>query len=128
MSLWLDHEIGDKVVAILTDVQYQKPEHHFGRPFLTAYQLAIEFAQRYPEATTAIGYPVGGRGTGQRASLAQYLARELSAAIKSTSVNIEGGFLSNQHLLELTLNNNGERLESSLTGTQYDVSLFRLIG
>ena len=32
----------------ILDVPSREPGHHFGRPFLTAYQIAISFAERFP--------------------------------------------------------------------------------
>jgi hypothetical protein len=42
MSVWVDHTVEAKVIAVLTDVPLAAPGHHFGRPYMTAYQLAIE--------------------------------------------------------------------------------------
>lgn len=78
MSLWEVHQIEEKIRAILSDVEYYDPDHHFGRPFFTAYQLAIELEKRYPPVVAAIGYPIGGKGVGVKSSFSQYLARELS--------------------------------------------------
>ncbi len=44
-SLWEQHNIGDRIIQILREVEDEG--HHFGRPFLTAYQLAIEFDNRH---------------------------------------------------------------------------------
>ncbi len=127
MSNWRRHNFEEKVNQILADVRYHDPAHHFGRPFLTAYQLAIEFASRFPEDVERLGYQIGGEGIGERVSLAQYLARQLSAEINAERItNIEGGFLSNRYLSEITFDNKGTPLRSSLTNTQFDLSMFRL--
>ena len=43
MSQWNDHDLGGKIEQILADLPLGNPEgHHFGRPYLSAYQLAIE--------------------------------------------------------------------------------------
>ncbi len=111
----------------MEQVHYYDPEHHFGRPYLAAYQLAIAFAHEAPEAVAALGYQIGGEGTGERNSLAQYLARELSARIKDGRIgHIEGAFLSNLHLNDITFMHNDNLIRSSLTGSGYDLSLFRL--
>jgi hypothetical protein len=124
-SLWAAQNIGDKVMAILEDAD--SAEHHFGRPFLTAYQIAIEFARRYPEEAAGIGYPVGGLGAGQRNTLAQYLARSLSRKIKGGHLpEVEGGFLSNLHLQDISFEVDGGSIDSSLTGTHSQLSMFRL--
>lgn len=70
----------DKIRDILS-VPVRKDEHHFGRPFLTAYQIAIEFKRRYPNEFEEFGLPLGGRDTNERTSFTQQLARELSQRI-----------------------------------------------
>lgn len=128
MSKWERYDIETKVRAILSEVEYYKPEHHFGRPFLTAYQLAIEFEKRYNHEFTSLGYKVGGRGSGVQYSLTQYLAHELSTRIKSDEItDIEGGFLSNLHLDNIIFDNVGRKIESSLTKTNVDLSMFHLL-
>ena len=127
MSNWLEYEFEHKIQIILSDIEYYKPEHHFGRPFITAYQLAIEFSHRFPDDVSRLGYQIGGEGIGERVSLAQYLAGQLSDRIKTGEItNIEGSFLSNNHLREILFDNNGQQIKSSLTKTQFDLSLFRL--
>ena len=124
MSLWDTYQIGSKVLAIL-DVQSHNQTHHFGRPFLTPYQIAIEFKKRYKTDFEQIGKPVGGKNTGQHDSLAQYIALELSRRIQSEKItNIEGRFLHRQHLLTLQYDNDGRSLESS-SMQSYDLSIYR---
>jgi len=54
-----------------------------------------------------IGMPVGGKHTGQRNSLAQYLAKELSHRIKSDEItHIEGEFMANMRLVDLCFDGN----------------------
>ena len=99
MSIWSDNQLVDKVAQMLFTIEYQDPTHHIDRPFISAYQLAILFAENYPEDFQSIGKPVGGEGIGERTSLAQYLARELSMRIKSGEIDtIEGAFFSNESL------------------------------
>jgi hypothetical protein len=127
MNHWQEQNLEQRIVEILTDVRYVKPEHHFGRPFITAYQLAIEYARRFPDDVVRLGYQIGGEGIGERSSLAQYLARELSRRTSNGQITrIEGAFLSNRHLGEIVFDNNGKPLTSSLTKTQFDLSMFRL--
>jgi hypothetical protein len=129
MSLWQEEHIEEKVLAILADVEYREPDHHLGRPFVTAYQLAIELATRHPDTVRRIGLPIGGRGTGQHSSLSWYLARQLSGKLRGGELpQVEGGFLSNLHLRHLAFTDRGWPLESSLTGSQYDVSIYRIRG
>jgi len=44
-SLWQQHNIEDRVIQIPREIEDEG--HHFGRSFLTAYQLAIEFGRRH---------------------------------------------------------------------------------
>jgi hypothetical protein len=128
MSVWGEHEVESKITDILTETPHQEA-HHFGRPYLSAYQLAIAVDRRWPEVRTALGNPpVGGLGIGTRNSLAQYLARELSRRIRSGDLTtVEGAFLTDEDLVELVyVESNGQRVTSSLTGSGYDLSLFRL--
>jgi hypothetical protein len=127
MSTWENLDIENKITDILSNAVGHPEEHHFGLPFLTAYQIAIAFVELYSDEAQSLGLPVGGEGIGQRSSLAQYLARELSRRIKSGSIqNIEGCFLSNQHLEQISFTLGDEIIISSLTDTQYPLSMFRL--
>ncbi|EIA1497039.1 hypothetical protein [Vibrio parahaemolyticus] len=125
MSMWKDLDLQEKLLNVL-EVDSHAENHHFGRPFLTPYQIAIRFKELYPEDFSTIGKPVGGKGNGQQDSLAQYLSLQLSKNIKSGEIsNIEGRFLSHIYLsnLEYTLEN--EKLTSS-SEQSYDLSMFRL--
>jgi hypothetical protein len=127
MSKWQELNIEEKITQILRDIPDAAPEHHLGRPFLTAYQIAIEFAGRHPEDAAQLGFPIGGAGTGQRNSLVQYLAGQLSRNINAGRLtDIEGGFLSNQHLNDISFDVDGEIIHSSLTTTSFTLSMFRL--
>lgn len=127
MSQWNDLQMDLRILEILGDVHSHAPEHHFERPFITPYQIAIEFRQRFPEDFETIGKPLGGRGTGQHDSLAQYIAGELSRRIRDRRIpNVEGAFLHRAHLRSLAYDGeNGETIESSLMQS-YDLSMFRL--
>ncbi|GAI86860.1 unnamed protein product [marine sediment metagenome] len=124
-SLWQQHNIENRVIQILGEVG--DDGHHFGRPFLTAYQLAIEFDRRNHDIVTQLDLEVGGAGTGEYVSLAQYLARQLSGYIKNDpDYPIEGAFISNQFVKELSYKHGDVEVTSSLTGTGYSLSMFRL--
>ena len=127
MSVWEDHRIEDRVTAILSEVHAHQSGHHFGRPYLTAYQLAIAFARSSPEIVRTLGYQVGGEGTGEHVSLAQYLARELSKRIHAQTItHIEGAFLAPNDVHEIEFSHGGQIIRSSLTSAKYDLSMFRL--
>jgi N-acetyl-beta-hexosaminidase len=129
MSLWNDHKIEDKVIEALEELTLVNEDgHHFGRPYMTAYQLAIKIDRAYPALAEELGMEVGGLGIGKRNSLAQYLANQLSRRIKSEGdgFRVEGAFLSNDDVEALRyVKRNGEELTSSLTNSGYDLSLFR---
>lgn len=129
ISKWDELKIEDKVIDILFNAKRYPEGHHFGLPFFTAYQLAIAFAQAYPNDAESLGYlHVGGKGIGERSSLAQYLARELSGRIHNGSIqNVEGRFLSNQFLDQISFNSGGEVIVSSLTDGQNQLSMFRYL-
>ena len=61
-NFWEDNDLEQKIVDVLADVTYAKPDHHFGRPFVTAYQLAILFRERYPEEIRTVWAPRWGKG------------------------------------------------------------------
>lgn len=127
-SLWEQHAVESAVLKALPTTS-SPDAHHFGPPYLTAYQLAIKVDAVHPEIAQALGVTVGGRGTGGPTSLAQYLARELSARIKRAGANypVEGAFVSNEQLTVLAYkDNDGSTVTSSPTGTGYHLSLFRV--
>ena len=35
-SFWDAHGLEEKIIGLLENIAYYKPDHHFGRPFLTA--------------------------------------------------------------------------------------------
>ena len=129
MNKWQELDIENKVTEILRDAPNALKGHHLGQPFLTAYQIAIEFAKRYPKEFKQLKLPVGGAGTGKHNSLAQYIALQLSKNIKAKRTkHIEGGFLSNLHLHDINFkkDDTGKLIHSSLTNTNFTLSMFRL--
>lgn len=129
MSIWSEHNLTDKVIEILTDVHCNNDVHHFGPPYISAYQIAIEMQRRFPETVTAIGKPIGGAGTGQHNSLAQYLSNELSKIIKRLELDypVEGAFFSNENASAISFAGaDGAVVTSSLVGTDFDMALYRL--
>jgi hypothetical protein len=104
VSKWDQNDLTAKVVEVLQGVRRNNDQHHFGRPYITAYQLAFELQRVYPETVEAIGKPLGGSGVGQHDSVAQYLANELSRRIKTQGLEcpVEGAFLSNQNVRSMT--------------------------
>ena len=129
-SVWTSRAVLDKVCEALDRFTIAHPEgHHFGRPFVTAYQLAIRLDEAHPDLKNVLGTEIGGAGTGSRGSLAQYLANQLSRKIKAhgDQFPVEGAYVSNDYVVEMTFRGpDGHERSSSLVGSGYDLSLFRL--
>jgi hypothetical protein len=101
MNKWHDLHLEERLTEILCEFGFDDA-HHFGRPFASAYQIAIALAGRYPELFEQIGLPLGGPGIGKRYSFTQYLAGELSRRIKSGEIkHIEGAWFSTLRLHRL---------------------------
>ncbi|SKA88611.1 hypothetical protein SAMN05443428_1099 [Caloramator quimbayensis] len=128
MSNWQVYNFENRIRDILSNVNYSpNPFHHFKRPYLSAYQIAIEFNRLYPNDVTKMGYVVGGDGSNTNKSLARYIANELSKRIKAGEItDIEGAFISSNFLKEMVFDNNGQDVISSSLGSEYDLSMFRL--
>ncbi|GIK63182.1 MAG: hypothetical protein BroJett018_09760 [Chloroflexota bacterium] len=118
MSNWEQLSIGQKITRILEDVSLPK-EHHFedfGRPFLTVYQIAIEFEKRYPEDAKVL------RENGD--FIYRYFANELSQRIKNKTIShIEPAWLSAQSIQEIAFHY-GEPGQGNLRMEGF--SMFRL--
>lgn len=123
MSIWQDQSIELRIRDILGSVPDEG--HHFGRPFLSAYQIAIAFDRRFRHEAASIVKPVGGKDTGRHDSLAQYFANQLSRRIRDgTLSDIEGGYLNGLFLESLHYDNGGATVVTSLG--RANMSIFRL--
>ncbi len=123
-SKWDELHLEEKLLRIL-NVRSHAPNHPFGRPFQTPYQIAIALERLYPEDFKKIGKPLGGKHTGQQDSVAQYLAQELARRVKNGSLpNVEGRFFHRKYLKGLTYDHDGQVVESSAEQA-YDLSMFR---
>ena len=87
MSKWEDYNFEEKIIAILSNVPCDQ-SHHFGRAFSTPYQIAIEFAERYPDDFKSVGKVIGGKGKDVQVSLTSYIANQLSTRIKNGPINL----------------------------------------
>lgn len=117
------NDLGHLITEILREAA-SVDDHHFGAPFMTAYQLAILIKARHPDVFESFGRPIGGRGSGDHVGFAQRLARHLSQRIKSRQVdNIEGRFLSYENVQRLEFDDAGDTVVAS-TGNLH-VSMFR---
>jgi hypothetical protein len=125
-SLWDQHNVTDLIRQILQSVP---PEQHYGtgRPFMTTYQIAIEFARRFPTVATALGHPPGGQGQGPYA-LTNYIARWLPDRIVNRGVrDIEFRFLSAQNMTSLQFDDQGTTITATTNQAGFDATMFRLI-
>ncbi|WNV83489.1 hypothetical protein [Umezawaea sp. Da 62-37] len=127
MNVWNELDVEAKVFEALEDVTIvNEAGHHFGRPFMTAYQLALKLDHAHPHVKEQLGREIGGTRSGH--SLAQYFAHQLSQRIKrqGDAYPVEGAFLSNDAVAALVYLGPGDReLRSSLTGSGLDVSMYR---
>ena len=99
---------------ILQECPEYKPGHHLGRPFMSAYQIAIRFAERHPQHPQVRKLDVGGRGRGPGPSLAQRVAKFLSGVIKHRKASdIEGGFISHDLVGDLWFDDRGREVRAS---------------
>ena len=125
---WERYRVEDKIREILADVEYVERNHHFGRPFISTYQLAIEFERRNPNIVSELDLQIGGEGIGEYFALATYLANQLSIRIKNkTMKDIEGRFMAKQDIKEMVFaDRRGRLIHPSMMSNQYDLSMFRL--
>jgi hypothetical protein len=133
MSLWDQHDMSARVQAVLDDVHLNNPDgHHFGRPFVSSYQIAIALDAADPNLKHELNKPVGGTNAGSHNSMAQYIGNELSKQIKAaedseTAHFADGAFMSNESVKSLVYDGaDGSDVVSSLPGTEFDMALFRL--
>ncbi|MBB4910543.1 hypothetical protein [Actinophytocola algeriensis] len=126
MPVWTA-DTENAVRRALGEVTYAEPgREHLGLPYITAYQLAIKVRRIDPSVAPEL--EVGGEGIGQRQSLAQFLARELSQRIKRDETYfVEGAQLSSAAMTVMTFRHpDGRVISNSLISAGYDTSMFRL--
>ncbi len=119
----------EQFIEILSACPEYETEHHFDRPFMSAYQLAIEFSVRHPMHEAVRTLPIGGMGTGAYQSLAQQIARFLSQAIKlQTAGAIEGAFISHLHMTSLVFSapDSPDSIQASTVESKHAHSIFRV--
>ncbi len=74
---WWNDEIKNNLITILQSIRDDRYEGVRHYKFITAYQLAIAFAQNYPEEFQNIPVEVGGKNTGVHRSLAKRITQSL---------------------------------------------------
>ena len=117
----------DHLRRILASCPEYEAGHHLDRPFMSAYQIAICFAEEYPNHDLVRTLPLGGEGTGTNQSLTQRIARFLSQAIADgTAGDIEGGFISHACVDDFTFRHRGRPVRVSTLRTAPAHSIFRV--
>ncbi len=99
---WDKHQMTEKVRSILDALPKGYPYNGYpGQPYLSAYQIAIEFKRRYPQDFQELGYLVGGKGNGPSYSLSVFIAERLASLIPDQIPDIEIAFLHSQDLSQV---------------------------
>ncbi len=125
-TLWQKFDMERRIREVLSDPRFDTT-HHFKRPFLTPYQIAIALDDRYPSLCAELGKEFGGKDTGKHTSFVQYVANQLSRQIeKGVLPDIEGAFLGNLYLKQLSYRRPDDvEVESSNTDPEH-LSIYRL--
>lgn len=124
MPLWDQLDMTYLIRQILSAVP-PEPTYNTGRPFLTTYQIAIEFARRFPQETTAIGHATGGEGHGPYA-VTTYIARWLPDRIQRGANDIEMAFLDAMHMSSLQFEDAGTTRTATTNQAGFNATMFRL--
>lgn len=122
MSIWKEECVDDKIAESLREL------NAVGDNFVTAYQLAIQFAKDHGEVVDKLDLKIGGEGTGERQSLASYLAREIRRHKRAGDMGeVDMAFLSNKCIEDIYFKDGeGETFKSSIKGGDKEISMFRL--
>lgn len=101
-SEWKDNFEHRVITLLQSDHFGLRESHHFGIPFVSAYQIAVAFEDHYPEICQRYGKGIGSDYKGM-SNLAAYIARQLSQNIKSDveGYPVEGVWLSGEGLADL---------------------------
>ena len=125
-SLWDQHNVTTCLRQILRSYV---PDAKYGtrRPFLTTYQLAIEFSRTFPQVASAITAATGGEGNGPYA-LTTYLARWLPDRIMNRGVtDIELRFLAPTHISTIELDDGQTNIVTTTDKAGFNSTMFRAI-
>ena len=125
MGMWVKYGLDKKIRKILkVPMQARVKKSHCGNPFMTSYQIAIAFKQRYPEDFEKIGKPVGGTGADVHNSLTRYIAETLTKRVRDKQIKkVECGSLSVAHREGIPFKDEEATIYSS---GKYDLSMFRV--
>lgn len=120
MSRWRDLGMQHLVHGILQEAPCHHPCGDFGKPFISAYQLACQFRILHPDTFHTLDMPLGGEGAGGR-TFTGYLAQELARSIRNgVAPELEGRWYYSGHVQVYDCSGEGVRATSTM------VSVFRL--
>jgi len=123
-SKWKQFHMHENILRILNDKSL-KSGHHFGISYLTPYQIAIFLEKTSKSDFDGLDKEIGGKGTGEYHSVAQYIANQLSRRIKNKEIkDIEGAFISHKYHDSLIFKYEPRLIEAS-TKDISDLSIFR---
>lgn len=123
---WARHNVTELIRQILRSVP-PEPVYGTGRPFMTTYQIAIEFTRRFPTEAAALAPATGGAGQGPFA-LTVYLARWLPQEIgNGDAADLELRFLSPANMSRLEFDNNGTSLPATTHAAGFNGTMFRYL-
>lgn len=125
-SLWDQYDVTNCVRQILRSYT-PDTTYSTGRPFLTTYQLAIEFTHQFPQIANTITASTGGEGHGPYA-LTTYLARWLPDRITNRGVtDIELRFLAPTHISSIQLDSGQTIISTTTDQAGFNSTMFRAI-
>lgn len=122
MSAWHDYNVPALVRIILGGSGHDET-YRSGRAFLTAYQIAAEFARLYAQEAQGIAASVGGRGRGPFA-LSTYLAKQVADHVRRGELpDIEVTFLSARGITSMGFNGG---VQATTLQNDHGLTMFRL--
>jgi hypothetical protein len=124
-SDWDKYQMGTRIREILGQAP-SNSIHESGRFFMTAYQIAIEFARNYEDDFKKMKRPIGGVGAGNRA-LSKYIATQLARKIKARKLpTIEIQFFHSLDVKSLTFRYRDDEIVATPNDAGYPNSMYRL--
>lgn len=124
-AMWDQLDMTNLIRQILRSVQ-PEPTYGTGRPFLTTYQIAIDFSRRFPQEAATIGHSTGGEGHGPFA-VTTYIARWLPDRIARGARDIEMRFLAPQDLVAMQFDDAGTIRTATTNQAGFNSTMFRLV-
>lgn len=127
MSYWQDYSFEEKIKNILKEAAHVgKASDISGKPFMSVYQIALEFNRLFAEDVKNMGYEVSSAVVPGNKSLPQYIAMQLSRRIKKGEIKgIEEVMLSHLYGDKLLLKQGEESYEVQLTEAKTNRLLYR---